>query len=279
MTRTLVILAVVAILGAAGAARAEPLSGTVTDTTTGAVVTGASIFISGSHGLVASVTTDAQGHYSATVEPGTYHLIFVHGRTRTSGSVTVAPERAGQLDGKVDVTSGEIIVIEEHLQPPVPPVPKNYVASKTPPYSDEAVLTDAWTSAWMLLDVDEHGKLQRYKFLKHPGYDLEQIAKREVSQLEFEPARDSTGKPIRTWMLWQIEWPSAWWLEQMVGTRSGMPPIIGYDWNGKPIRKDWYVPCRGSGPLNLSSIHPAYKDCSKPDLARAVHEPWLAPEK
>src|SRR5262245_27195119 len=137
MSRGLVLLAVVGTLGVAGTARAETVSGTVTDTTTGAVVAGASVFISSSNGLVASVTTDAQGHYSASIAPGTYHLIFVHGRTRTSGNVTVAPERAAQLDGKVDVTSGEIIVIEEHLQPPVPPVPKNYVASKTPPYSDE----------------------------------------------------------------------------------------------------------------------------------------------
>jgi len=68
-------------------------------------------------------------------------------------------------------------------------------------------------------------------------------------------------------------------LEQMVGTRSGMPPIIGYDWNGKPIRKDWYVPCAGSGPMNLGSLHPAYKDCSKPDLRQAAREPWLEPVK
>jgi carboxypeptidase family protein len=273
-------LAVLA-LGALGAttASAETLSGTVTDTTTGAVVSGALVYISGSSGLAASATTDAHGRYGVTVEPGTYYLIFVHGRTRSSGSITVAPGRAAALDGVVDVTSGEIIVIEEKLQPPVPPTPKNFIPSKTPPYSDAAVLSDAWTSAWMLLDVDERGVIQRYKFLKHPGYDLEQIARREVSQLELEPARDATGKPIRAWMVWQIEWPSAWWLEQMVGTRSGMPPIIGYDLQGKPIRKDWYVPCRGSGPLNLGSIHPVYKDCSKPDLTRAVHEPWLAPEK
>jgi carboxypeptidase family protein len=277
-------LSVIALLAFTASASADDripgtaLAGRVTDTTTGEVVAGAQVFVSGPSGLIATAVTDAAGTYNVSLAPGNYNVIFVHGRTRTSGNITVGDQPA-TFNGKVDVASGETIIIEEHLKPPVPPKPKNYVASKTPPYSDAAVLSDAWTTAWMLLDVNPQGRVERIKFLKHPGYDLEEIAKKEASRLEFEPARDRFGKAVRTWMVWKIEWPSAWWLEQMVGTRSGMPPIIGYDWDGNPVRKDWYVPCAGSGPMNLGSIHPAYKDCSKPDLKAALKEPWLQPVK
>jgi hypothetical protein len=165
----------------------------------------------------------------------------------------------------------EVIVIVDHIPPPVLPKPKNYIATKTPPYSDEAVLSDAWTKAWLILDIDERGKVARIKFLKHPGHDLETIAKDEAFKLEFEPARDATGKAVRTQIVWSIEWPSAWWLSTFIGVRSTMPPIVGFP----PHRMDDYVPCAGSGPLQLGSVHPVYKDCSQPDLSRASREPWV----
>ena len=171
---------------------------------------------------------------------------------------------------KLDVP-GEVIIIREKIAPPVAPKPKNYKPHKAPPYSDRAVLADAWTKAHMLLDVDERGVVRRYKFLKRPGYDLEKIAVREVSKLTFEAARDRDGKPMRAWVVWTIEWPSAWWLSKFVGTRSAMPPIVGFP----PRRLDSKVPCRGSGPMNLGSVHPTYKDCSRADLRKAVAEAWV----
>jgi hypothetical protein len=98
------------------------------------------------------------------------------------------------------------------------------------------------------------------------------IAQAEVWKLRFDPARDAQGKPIKSWHLWSIEWPSAWWLEKFVGTRTGMPPIVGFP----PRRKDEYVPCKGSGPMNLGSLHPTYRDCSQPDLSKAKTEVWVA---
>jgi hypothetical protein len=77
---------------------------------------------------------------------------------------------------------------------------------------------------------------------------------------------------MRSWLVWGIEWPSAWWLSMFVGTRSAMPKIVGFP----PRRQDHYVPCAGSGPLNLGSLHPTYKDCSQPDLSKAGTEPWIA---
>jgi len=165
----------------------------------------------------------------------------------------------------------EVIVIVDHVPPAIKPKPKNYVPTKTPPYSDEAVLTDAWERAWLLLDLDDTGAVTRIKFLKHPGHDLEPIARSEAFKLQFEPARDATGRAIRSTIIWGYEWPSAWWLSTFVGVRSAMPPIIGFP----PRRMDEGVPCAGSGPLQLDSVHPVYKDCSTPDLSRADKEPWL----
>jgi hypothetical protein len=168
------------------------------------------------------------------------------------------------------VGRGEVIEIHD---PPVKPKPLNFKPSKAPPYSDKAILTDAWTKAWMLLDVSTSGVVTRVKFLKRPGYDLEKIALSEAFKLRFDPARDNHGQPVRTYVIWPIEWPSAWWLSDFVGTRSAMPPIVGFP----PRRLDANVPCKGSGPLSLDSIHPAYKDCSRPDLSKAAVEPWVDP--
>lgn len=244
------------------------LEGRVTDAQTGVPVEGALVMVSGPNGLVATLHTDAHGRYSARVLPNTYNVIFAYGASRTSGRVDVLG--LSTLDGKLDALAGEVIIIQDKIAPPVPPKPKNYKPHKAPPYSDAAVLSDAWTKAHMLLDVDEQGIVRRYKFLKRPGYDLEKIAAREVSQLVFEPARDAAGKPMRAWVVWSIEWPSAWWMAKFVGTRSGMPPVVGFP----PRRLDSYVPCRGSGPMNLGSVHPTYKDCSRPDLRNASTETW-----
>ena len=124
----------------------------------------------------------------------------------------------------------------------------------------------------MLLEIDERGVVTRFKFLKRPGYDLEEIATSEVFKLRFAPARDARGKAMRTTMLWQIEWPSAWWLSTFVGTRSAMPKVVGFP----PRRQDDYVPCRGSGPMLLGSVRPTYKDCSLPDLTKVDSEAWVA---
>lgn len=257
-------------------AHADPLSqlsGRVLDTKHGTPVESALVLVAGPTGVEHQLNTDAAGRYSAQVKPGAYILIFVYGTARSSGRVVVEPGKPAYLEGKVDATEGEVIVIRDKIRPPVPPRPTNHKWKKAPPYSDRAVLEDAWTKAWLLLDIDERGKLQRIKWLKRPGYDLEKIAISEVSKLEFDPARDSSGKPIRTWLIWSIEWPSAWWLDKFVGTRSGMPPIVGFP----PRRMDDYIPCKGSGPWHMGSLHKTYKDCSQPDLKVAGREAWFTP--
>jgi hypothetical protein len=245
------------------------LRGRVLDQRSETPVENALVMIAGPNGLVATLHTDSLGEYSAQLPAGTYNVIFAHGGSRTSGRVVV--EGSATLDGKIDAMMGEVIVIRDKIAPPVAPKPKNYKPRAAPPYSDRAVLSDAWTKAHMLLDIDERGTVLRYKFLKRPGYDLEKIAAREVAKLTFEPAKDRNGKPMRAWAVWTIEWPSAWWLSTFVGTRSAMPPIVGFP----PRRLDAAVPCKGSGPWAMGSIHPTYKDCSKPDLRNAAAEKWV----
>lgn len=166
---------------------------------------------------------------------------------------------------------GEVIEVEGRAPPATPPKPANFVKSKAPPYSERAILADAWTKAWLLLELDETGRVTRVKFLNKPGYDLEQIAIDEVFKLQFAPALDGAKQPMRSTVVWEIEWPSAYWLSTFEGTRSKMPEVVGFP----PRRRDHYVPCRGSGPWNMGSIRPTYKDCSKPDLSKIKTAPWI----
>jgi len=109
----------------------------------------------------------------------------------------------------------------------------------------------------------------RMKFLKHPGAELEEIATKYALQTKFEPARNAAGQPIRSRLVWGIEWPSWYWLIYRTGTATEVPPSMGY------------VPCEGSGPVNLDmgnregTNSAVYRDCSTPNLSRAAHEPWI----
>lgn len=181
-------------------------------------------------------------------------------------SATAAAE-----DPPIRDVPGEVIVIEGKVPPTTPPAPTNFVKTAAPPYSDRAILSDAWTKAWLLLEIDERGSVARIKFLNKPGYDLEEIAIAEAFKLKFSPALDGTKRAMRSTVVWEIEWPSAYWLGTFVGTRSAMPPLVGFP----PRRLDAYVPCRGSGPWAMGSIRPTYKDCSKPDLSKVKTAPWI----
>src|SRR6185436_4997269 len=35
------------------------------------------------------------------------------------------------------------------------------------------------------------------------------------------------------------------------------------------------VPCAGSGPMNLGSVYPTYRDCSRPDVSQVNSLPWV----
>jgi len=185
----------------------------------------------------------------------------------------LALSHVAHADDEPKVTGNEVIVIEG--APPTPKVKakpkKRYLGSgdkldniflrPAPQYSDRAIESDKWAVAWMLLDIDDTGKVQRVKFLKYPGLDLEKIAVKEALKLQFEPAIATDGKPQRSWIVWPIEWPSYWWLVQFTGLATGIPDTS-------------HVPCRGSGPLHVGSVHPVYKDCAGPTWDMANTEAW-----
>jgi len=228
-----------------------PLTGKVIDKTNGGPVENAQVYVSDAAGHERVLTTDRFGRYAIDLAPGTYVVAFAYGDSQQVGHVTIEADRAATLDGKVDSRSNEVIVIKEHRQPKVLPKPLNYSPRRAPPYS--------------------------FKFLKRPGYDLENIARDEVFKLSFEPARDDTGKPVRAWVVWGIEWPSNGWLTTMFGTRTGMPPMVARSaFMPFPARlQSESVTCKGSGPMHLGSLYPTYRDCSRPDLSRMANEPWV----
>lgn len=155
----------------------------------------------------------------------------------------------------------EVIHVEGTHPDVTPPRPIEPNPFATPPYSDEALLQDTWTTAWFMIDVDEQGVARHYKWLKKPGLDLEPVALAEIRKLKFQPAIGADGKPLRVNMLWRIEWPSASWLQTIMGTRSRAPRQRPGPYGRN---HDAAVPCRGSGPMNLGMARPVYKDCWKP---------------
>jgi len=194
-------------------------------------------------------------------------------RVALVGSVVLTFARVAVADDATPTRGSEVIVIEGSPPPPkVKARPKkrylpsgkldNVFLRPAPAYSDAAVLSDSWSVAWMLLDIDDSGTVTRVKFLKYPGHDLEKIAVETALKLSFDPAIGEDGKPMRSYIVWPIEWPSYWWLVMRTGLATGIPDTS-------------HIPCKGSGPINIGSVHPAYRDCDPPDWSKANTESWL----
>jgi len=235
----------------------------------GGPVDEATVYITGDAGLETVVKTDKQGGYRATVHrAGAYSVMFAFGSSRSSTKITVGDGGTASVDGMLGA-GGEVIEVHDPLKPPVNPKPITDPLV-IPKYSDEAVLTDKWTKAWLLLDVSERGEVTRVKFLKRPGLDLDETALKHAFEQKFEPARDEHGRPARSYVVWPVEWPSYWWLQKRFGVMNRLPR-----WNGM-VPLTHLPPCAGSGPLALDSIDPVYRDCSVPDLSKAdASERWL----
>jgi hypothetical protein len=190
----------------------------------------------------------------------------------------LADDKSGDKSGdKTETRGSEVIEIDGAPPPPkVKAKPKkrylpsgeldNTFLRVAPRYSDDAITSDTWSVAWMLLDIDEQGAVTRVKFLKYPGHDLEKIAIETAMKIPFEPAKDDDGKAQRSFVVFPIEWPSYWWLIIKTGLATGIPDTS-------------HIPCRGHGPLNMGSVHPTYRDCDPPEWDKANTEPWLTSAK
>ncbi|HWO17708.1 MAG TPA: carboxypeptidase regulatory-like domain-containing protein [Kofleriaceae bacterium] len=236
------------------------------------------------------VETDAAGYYRVDLTgDAEVSVVIGAGNLHTFRKGTVKEGSVRKLDLEVEIADGEIIRIIDSKPPTVPPKLSKDIPMITPPYSEEAVERDAWARAWLLLDIDEKGHVVRVKLLKRPGFDLDEIAVKEAMKLRFEPALDEHKKPMRTQMMWSMEWPSHGWLVEHNGTATRLPveaysinPLMrGFGGEGLPAAPPTgasplsRVPCAGSGPLNLDLIYPVYRDCSRPNLERASELPWL----
>lgn len=181
------------------------------------------------------------------------------------------PLAAADPPAQPAMRGNEVIEIHDHLPVTVPAKPQDYRRRRIAPYSTAAILSDAWTRAWMLLDIDATGSVRRFKFLNRPGYDLEPIAANEVFKQHFDPARDSNGNTMASEIIWGIEWPAHGWVSTFNGGQTtNLPPERGFS----PASKS--VPCRGSGPLNLDSLYPVYRDCSLPNVKAIPSESWIS---
>lgn len=159
--------------------------------------------------------------------------------------------------------AGETIIIHD-TAPAHAPKPKQNYFKIAPRYSDYAILHDTWTKAWVLLYIDEKGQVTRLKLLHAPGAGLNQIAVDTGLGMKFSPAQDANGYAVASKVVWPIEWVSYWYMVDFegVGTRV-------------PVEKLKYVPCAGTGPWMMGSFHPAYRDCTPPDLSQEDNLPWL----
>lgn len=254
---------------------AETVRGRVLDRKTGEPVEGAAVFITGGDGFETTVATDDDGRYAITVTPGKYRLTFLHADARVEGQIAVVAGADTTLDARLKMKIDETIVIEHTRTPKVLPKPKNaFTAIKQPPYSDRAIEQDAWVRAWLLLDVDETGTVTRLKFLNKPGYDLEPLAVAEGFKLAFEPARGDRNEPVRTLLVWGIEWPSRYWLIHHAEAVTRMPDTF----TPSNVSAAAAVPCKGSGPWKFNkqrSAYKGYRDCTRPDLSKVNGGEWI----
>jgi len=62
--------------------------------------------------------------------------------------------------------------------------------------------------------------------------------------------------------IWIFEWPPYYWLLEKMGQGDNAMTRLPLD-----ARR---VPCRGSGPT-----HSTYRDCSRPELSKAMSQPWV----
>ena len=253
---------VIMVCGLAGVAIADgTLSGRVVDLTD-QPVKDATVFVAGSEGLEATVTTDADGRYVATVHhAGTFSVVFAFGKARIGGHVEIPDGGTAALDMRLEL-GGEIIEVHDKPLEPTVAHPKGD-RRILPPYSDRAALGDYWARAWLLLEVDERGIVLRVRFLKRPGYDLDEIAVKFAFAMTFEPARDEYGTPRASHVVLPLEWPSYGWLSSHFGNVTRWPRTA-------------FPPCAGKGPKNLDDSDPVYRDCSVPVLSHSdAADPWI----
>jgi hypothetical protein len=189
-------LVALALCGLTATATAEPLTGKVLDRKSGTPIEGAVVHLQAPDGAALTTSTTADGSYGFDVVPGRYQITFLRGTAQQSATVVISADTPASLNGRLDDVVDEVIVIDDSKAPAVLPVPiRKAVRLATPPYSERAILEDAWTRAWLLLEVDARGTVTRLKLLKRPGYDLEPLAIAERRPTRCRPSSSWRAAP------------------------------------------------------------------------------------
>jgi hypothetical protein len=223
----------------------ESLDGRVTDSD-GHALRGVQVHIVSERDAEQVIPTDRDGRYHVKLAPNATALVFVHGDVRITS--TAATSKTG--DGGETVDMHELVI-------PATPAKLRHRARR-PAYSDAASDHNEWLRAWLLLDLDEAGAVTRVKLLDHPGYGLDAIAVRSAFALEFEPARDAASRPMRTQMLWVIDWPAFWWIVDQGESVTAPIPEAALQ-----------LPCHDGAP------HKIDRSCAPATIANALSAPWI----
>jgi hypothetical protein len=202
-----------------------------------------------------------------------------------SGAVAAEPR-------PIDTGSEETI----HIQQKITPIHMPRLISDPgliPPYSDDAILGNVWVRAWVWLNIDASGTVQRVKFIKRPGYGLDPIAIDWALGLQFTPAVNQFGHNVESLVYLPLEWPSYEWLRAKKYSSRRLPgpaDLTGFSVEGdgapgianSPARASMskMPPCTLQAPLVLDgtpSIPHVNRDCSLPDLSHAnAAELWYS---
>jgi hypothetical protein len=225
----------------------DQLDGRVTDTA-GHALPGAQVHVVADGAPERVVATDRDGDYRVKVASGVSCLVFVYGDAR----ITSAASSSQVAD------AAETIEMHETILPAQPPT--LHRRPRLPTYSDAAIDHDRWIRAWLLLDVDESGVVTRVKLVDRPGYDLDAAAVLAAFELDLEPARDRANRPVRTQLLWPIDWPAfSWMAEHGDGMMTRMPDAAST------------LPCKGT------TIRPEVeRSCAPATVANMLSAPWIA---
>jgi len=250
-------------------------------------IAGATVYVVAKTGIEHTLRTDRDGRYQADLAGGgAYTVLASFKNTRAGKQSNLAPGANTALDLELAVSGeGEVIEVEGYPPPAVRPKP-TFDVQLAAPYSSEAILTDKWTRAWLLLDVDERGVVRRFKFLKHPGVGLDAIAAKQAFAATFTPARDKSNKPVKTVIVFGIEWPSHGWLVGRTRSAHRIPPLTHRGPRIRPPLKSTpfalleevtldSVPCVGTAPVDFESKYPVLRDCSQPELEKAASAAWI----
>lgn len=196
------------------------------------------------------VKTDHDGRYRAQLDGVGAKMVFVRRQARIIGQNGVSTVEGGE----------EVLLIEETVPPKVMPQNLRSVRQVLP-YSDEAREANVWLKAWLILEVDERGAVQRAKLIHRPGYGLDELALAAAFRERFSPAQDHQGRAVSTMMLWSYEWPAYWWMSEHARKLDELPGEVAE------------VGCR----TEPQSTH--LRDCTPPDLGRGYFLPWQEPPR